>query len=115
MASRIVATNLSRLDDYIVILDGQPRGAVRPLQSGEIVIEAGEYELSVKAENEEGLPAECKPIRIRIDDGRTLRLNIEAKHFSIGIYGQDGTQLNAVRGFLCGSIAEGVHVDNPIT
>ena len=114
MASRIVVSNVSRTDDYTLILNGQPRVTVRPLKSGEISVEAGEYEFSVKGENEEGLPIVCKPIVIKIDDERTVRLNIEAKHLSIGIYDETGTQLNAVHGFLCGYIANGVHIDNPI-
>jgi len=114
MASRIVVSNLSRVDDYTLLLNGQPRVTVRPLKSDEISVEPGEYELSVKGENEEGLPNVCKPIVIKIDDERTVRLNIEAKHLSIGIYDETGTQLNAVHGFLCGYIANGVHIDNPI-
>jgi hypothetical protein len=115
MASRIEVSNLSRMDDYTLLLNGQHRGVVRPLQSGEIDVEAGEYELSVKGENEEGLPSACKPITLKIDDGRSVRLGVEARNLSIGIYDESGTQLNGTHGFLCGSIAEGVYVENPIT
>jgi hypothetical protein len=115
MASRIVVSNLSRIDDYTLLLNGQPRGTVHPLQSDEINVEAGKYELSVQGENEEGLPNACKPIVMKIDKERTVRLNIEAKNLSIGIYDEDGTQLNAASGFLCGNIADGVYVENPIT
>jgi hypothetical protein len=115
MASRIVVSNLSRVDDYTLLLNGQPRVTVHPLKSDEIGFEAGEYELSVTGDNEEGLPNVCKPIFIKIDDGRTVRLSVEAKNIAIGIYDETGTQLNAVHGFLCGSIAEGVHIENPIT
>jgi hypothetical protein len=114
MTSRIVVSNLSRIDDYTLLLNDRPRGTVHPLKSDEINVEAGQYELSVKGENEEGLPNECKPIVLKIDDGRTVRLSIEAKNLSIGIYDGNGTQLNAVHGFLCGFIASGVYVENPI-
>ncbi len=115
MTSRIAVSNLSRADDYTLLLNGQPRITVHPLKSGEISVEAGEYELSVKGENEEGLPSACKPILMKIDDGRAVRFNIEARHLSIGIYDETGAQLNAVHGFLCGLIADGVYVDNPIS
>ena len=114
MTAKIVVSNMSRIDDYTLVLNGQPRVTVHPLQSDEIDVEAGKYELTVQGENEEGLPSACKAILMKIDNERTVSLSIEAKQLSIGIYDESGTQLNASRGFLCGSIADGVYAENPI-
>jgi hypothetical protein len=115
MASKIIFSNLSRNDDYTILLNGQNRGMVLPLKTITIDMEPGEYELDVKGSNEEGLPSMCKPIQIRIEDCKSVHLQIDAQHFAIGIYDEKGTQLNATHGFLCGYVADGVHVDNPIS
>ena len=115
MGSRIVVSNLSRIDDYTLLLNGQPRVKVNPLKSDTIEVEAGKYDVSVQAENEEGLPFLCKPIVMKIDEGKTVHLNIDAQHLAVGIYDEDGTQLNSRHGFLCGKVAEGVYVEHPIT
>jgi hypothetical protein len=115
MASKIIFSNLSRTDDYTILLNGQDRGTVLPLKTNTIDVEPGEYELDVKGSNEEGLPSMCKPIQIRIADGKIVHLQIVAQHFAIGIYDEKGTRLNDKHGFLCGTIADGVHIDNPIS
>ncbi|MDD5167657.1 MAG: hypothetical protein PHN75_02490 [Syntrophales bacterium] len=115
MASTIIFSNLSRNDDYTIILNGQVRGAVSPLKTDAIDLEPGEYELSILGSNDEGLPSLCKPIQVTLEDGKTVHLNVVAKHFAIGIFDEQGTQLNAKCGFLCGSVADGVYVDNPIS
>jgi hypothetical protein len=56
----------------------------------------------------------CKPIQVKIDDCKSVHLRIIADNFAIGIYDDKGTQLNAMHGFLCGSVADGVRIDNPI-
>lgn len=115
MASKITFSNLSRNDDYTILLNGQDMGTVLPLKTIAIDVEPGEYELDVKGSNEEGLPSMCKPIHIRIKDEKSVHLKIVAEHFAVGIYDEKGTQLNEKNGFLCGYIADGVHIDNPIT
>jgi hypothetical protein len=115
MASKIIFSNLSRNDDYTILLNGQVSGTVLPLQTNTIDLEPGEYELFVKGSNEEGLPSMCKPIQMTMADGKTVHLNIEARHFAIGIYDEQGTLLNGKSGFLCGSVADGVYIDNPIS
>jgi hypothetical protein len=115
MASKIIFSNLSRSDDYTILLNGQDRGILLPLKTITIDVEPGQYDLDVKGSNEEGLSGMCKPIQIRIKDGKTAHFQIAAEHFAIGIYDEKGTQLNAKHGFLCGTVADGVHVDNPIT
>ena len=115
MASIIIFSNLSRTDDYTILLNGQDRGTVLPLKTNTIDVEPGEYELDVKGSNEEGLPSMCKPIQVRIADGKTVHLQIVAQHFAIGIYDEKGTRLNDKHGFLCGTVADGVHIDNPIS
>jgi hypothetical protein len=115
MASKIIFSNLSRTDDYTILLNGQEAGTVLPLKTMEVDVEPGEYELDVKGSNEEGLPSMCKPIHIRIKDEKSVHLKIVADHFAIGIYDEKGTLLNEKSGgFLCGNIADGVHIDNPI-
>jgi hypothetical protein len=115
MASKIIFSNLSRNDDYTILLNGQDRGTVLPLKTNTIDVEPGKYDLYIKGSNEEGLPSMCKPIQVRIEDDRTVHLKIVSQHFAIGIYDEKGTQLNAKHGFLCGYVADGVHIDNPIT
>jgi hypothetical protein len=113
MASKIIFSNLSRNDDYTILLNGQDMGTILPLKTNTIDVEPGEYELDVKGSNEEGLPSMCKPIHIRMADCKTVHLQIVAQHFAIGIYDQKGTQLNNKNGVLCGYSANGVHKDNP--
>ena len=115
MASKIIFSNLSRTDDYTILLNGQDRGTVLPLKTNTIDVEPGEYELDIKGSNEEGLPSMCKPIQLKIADCKSVHLRIVAEHFAIGIYDEKGTQLNARQGFLCGLIADGVRIDNPIS
>jgi hypothetical protein len=115
MASQIIFSNLTRNDDYTILLNGQDRGTVLPLKTNTIDLEPGKYELDIKGSNEEGLPSMCKPIQVTIKDCKSVHLRIVARHFTIGIYDEKGTQLNARHGFLCGSIADGVHIDNPIS
>ena len=114
MASKIIFSNLSRNDDYTILLNDQARGTVLPLKTNTIDLDPGKYELDIKGSNEEGLPSMCKSIQVKIDDCKSVHLRIVAEHFAIGIYDEKGTQLNAKHGFLCGSIADGVRIDNPI-
>lgn len=115
MSSKITFSNLSRTDDYTILLNGQIRNTVRPLKAITVDVEPGEYELDVKGSNEEGLPSMCKPIHIKIKDEKSVHLKIVAEHFDIGIFDEKGTLLNEKSGgFLCGNIANGVYIDNPI-
>ncbi|MEI7670637.1 MAG: hypothetical protein ACOYOS_16625 [Syntrophales bacterium] len=114
MASKIIFSNISRSDDYTVLLNDHASATITPLKTTMVDLEPGEYELSVQGSNEEGLPSMCKPIQVRMADNRTLHLKIDSRNFAIGIYDEQGTQLNATHGFLCGTIADGVHIDNPI-
>ena len=72
MASKIIFSNLSRNDDYTILLNGQDMGTILPLKTNTIDVEPGEYELDVKGSNEEGLPSMCKPIHIRMADCKTV-------------------------------------------
>lgn len=113
MASKIVFSNLSRSDDYTILLNGQEAGKVLPLKTMTIEVEKGKYDLDVKGNNEEGLPSMCRPVQITMADNKTFHLQLVALHFAIGIYDEKGTQLNDHQGVLCGYIADGVHIDNP--
>ena len=72
MASKIIFSNLSRNDDYTILLNGQIRDTILPLKTATVDVEPGEYELDVKGSNEEGLPSMCKPVRIRIKDEKSV-------------------------------------------
>ena len=95
MASKMIFSNLSRTDDYTILLNGQDMGTVLPLKTNTIDVEPGEYELSVQGSNEEGLPSMCRPIQVKLEDNRTVHLKVDARNFAIGIYDEQGTQLNA--------------------
>ncbi len=115
MASQIIISNLSRNDDYTILLNGREAGIVLPLKTMTIDVEQGKYDLDVKGCNEEGLPSMCKPIQITIGEDKSVHLKLHAQHFAIGIFDEKGTQLNDKHGFLCGYVADGVRVDNPIS
>jgi hypothetical protein len=115
MTSEIIIENISRHFNYAIILDGRDAGEVFPLKTHSIVVEPGTYELSFKDSDTENLPTKCKPIEITIAEGRTLPLKVTTRDFSIRIYDEHGTHLNGKRGFLCGTVADGIHIDNPIT
>lgn len=113
MNSKIIFSNLSRNDDYTILLNGREMGTVLPLKNITVDVEEGKYKLDVKGSNEEGLPSTCKPVQIMIADSKTANIKIVALHFAIGIYDERGTQLNDHNGVRCGYIADGVHIDNP--
>lgn len=113
MASKIIFSNLSRNDDYTILLNGQDVGTILPLKTMTVDVKNGTYELDVKGSNEEGLPSMCKPVQITIEDNKTVHLKIVALHFAIGIYDEKGKQLNDKNGFLCGYVTDGVYVNNP--
>jgi hypothetical protein len=114
MASEIIIENLSRHFNYTIFLNGCIAGEVFPLKTHSITVEAGKYELSFKDSDADNIPTNCKPIQITLADGKTLDLKVTTEDFSIRIYGEHGTHLNGKRGFLCGYIADGIHIENPI-
>ncbi|MGO9137617.1 MAG: hypothetical protein ACLP9S_19375 [Syntrophales bacterium] len=115
MGAELTITNLSRHFSYIILLDGSDDGELFSLQTTSLTIEPGRHELSFKDPDTDNLPTNCKPIQITIADGRSLHLKILTEDFSIRIYDEQGTHLNGKRGFLCGQVGDGVHVENPIT
>jgi hypothetical protein len=115
MVAKLTITNLSRHFSYIILLDGHEDGELFSLQTVSVDIEPGKHELAFKDSDTDNLPTNCKPIQITIADGRSLHLKILTEDFSIRIYDERGTHLNGKRGFLCGQVGDGVHVENPIT
>jgi hypothetical protein len=115
MGAELTITNLSRHFSYIILLDGNENGELFSLQTTSLKIEPGKHELSFKDSDADNLPTNCKPIQITIADSRSLHLKILTEDFSIRIYDEQGTHLNGKRGFLCGQVGNGVHVENPIT
>jgi hypothetical protein len=115
MGAELSITNLSRHFTYIILLDGHEDGELFSLQTISLKIEPGKYELSFKDIDTGNLPTNCKPIQITIADGKSLHLKILTEDFSIRIYDEQGTHLNGKRGFLCGQVGDGIHVENPIT
>lgn len=114
MASKLTITNLSRHFNYTILLNGNESGVVFSLQTISITIEPDKHELSFRDSDTDNLPTHCKPIHITIADGKTLNLKILTEDFSIRIYDEQGTHLNGKRGFLCGQVADGIHIENPI-
>ena len=115
MASKVSITNLSRHFNYTILLNGNESGGIFPLQTTSLTIDPGKHELSFKDSDTDNLPTHCKPIQITIADGKTLNLKVLTEDFSIRIYDEQGTHLNGKRGFLCGQVADGIHIENPIT
>jgi len=115
MASKLTITNISRHFSYTILLNGQESGGIYSLQTTTLTIEPGKHELSFKDSDSDNLPTHCKPIQITIADGKTLNLKVLTEDFSIRIYDEQGTHLNGKRGFLCGQVGEGIHIENPIT
>jgi hypothetical protein len=115
MASKIIFSNLSHNDDYTILLNGQDCSTVLPLKTIMVNVKQGKYEFDITGSNEEGLPSMCKPIPVRIADFKSVHLQTVVQHSAIGIYEEKGTLLNVKHGFLCGTVADGVHIDNPIS
>ena len=115
MASKVSITNLSRHFNYNILLNGNESGGIFPLQTTSLTIDPGKHELSFKDSDTDNLPTHCKPIQITIVDGKILNLKVLTEDFSIRIYDEQGTHLNGKRGFLCGQVADGIHIENPIT
>jgi hypothetical protein len=114
MASKLTITNLSRHFNYTILLDGKESGGIFPLQTASLTIDPGKLELSFKDSDTDNLPTHCKPIQITIADGKTLNLKVLTEDFSIRMYDEQGIHLNGKRGFLCGQVADGIHIENPI-
>ncbi len=114
MASKLTITNLSRHFNYTILFDGNENGEVFSLQTATLIIDPGKLELSLKDSDTDNLPTHCKPIQITIADGKTLNLKVLTEDFSIRIYDEQGTHLNGKRGFLCGQVGDGIHIENPI-
>ena len=114
MGAELSITNLSRHFTYVILLDHEERGEVFSLETTKLAIEPGKHELSFRDSDINNLPTNCKPIQMTIADGKALRLKVLTEDFSIRIYDEQGTHLNGKRGFLCGQVGEGIHVENPI-
>jgi hypothetical protein len=114
MTSEITIENISRHFTYSILLNGQEMGDVFPLKTYTLTVEPGIYALSFRDTDTENLPTGCKPIQIDIAGNKTLPLKVDTKDFSIHIYDETGTYLNCKHGFLCGKIADGIHIENPI-
>ena len=114
MTCQLIATNLSRYYDYTLVLNGSDSIEIAPLRTASIDIEAGEYEVSVRAKPVDDLTGVCKPIHVKIEDGSVIRIQIDTRNVAIDIFDEQGTLLNGRHGFICGHISEGVYVNNLI-
>ena len=115
MASELTITNLSRHFSYVILFDGHEKGEVFSLQTTTLTIDSGKHELSFKDSDTDNLPTKCRPIQITIADGKSLSLKVLTEDFSIRIHDEQGTHINGKRGFLCGQVCDGVHIENPIS
>ena len=114
MAAKIFISNKDRYDEYVVLINGTEKGGVFPWTSVTVEVPPGSYVLSFQRKAETELPVMCKSIRVTLKDSSTLSLYVKRQNLSIGIYDEQQCQLNARYGFLCGRVAEGVHIENPI-
>jgi hypothetical protein len=114
MTSEIMIENISRYFTYTIFSNGLEIGDVFPLKTYTMTVEPGIYALSFRDNDTENLPTSCRPIQIDIAGNKILLLKVETKDFSIHIYDETGTYLNCKHGFLCGKIADGIHIENPI-
>jgi hypothetical protein len=116
VSATLVLKNQDLHYDYDVLLDGAAQGRLSSMDGIAIDIPAGDHVLSFVCGNQEGLPAPqgCKAINISIEDGKVLNLTIMTRHFTIGVYDDNGVLLNGTRGFLCGRLGEGIYIENPI-
>jgi hypothetical protein len=114
MSATIALTNLDRHYEYALILNGAQSAILPPLKSLSVNVPAGKYELSFQAISDDELPVECKPIRVTIQDKRTLALQVNTVNLSVRVLDAEGNQLNGKLGFLCGRCGDGVYVENPI-
>jgi hypothetical protein len=114
MSSILEVTNLDRYDEYRLVLNRKDSVEVFPLKSVTAEILPGEYDLSFRRVSEEEIPSTCKPIRIVIQDGKALSLQVMTQNLAIKIFDGEGNHLNGRYGFLCGKLADGVYCENPI-
>lgn len=114
MAAKITIASLDRFDEYVLLIDGEDRAEVFPLATVTVEVPPGTHTVSFRSKAETELPLTCKSIRVTLKDGSALSLQVRTQNLSIRIFDTQECQLNATHGFLCGRVAEGVHVENPI-
>jgi hypothetical protein len=114
VTSKLTITNQDHSCEYIAVLNDSEAATLFPLQTETLEIESGQYELSFRESDAAEVPGSCKPISFTIAEGKTLPLNVATKLFTILILDSQGNQLNGKHGFLCGQVADGVYVENPI-
>ncbi len=114
MAAKITVTNLDRYDEYVLLIDGKDKAEVFLLASVTVELLPGRYTLSFRSKVETELPSTCKSIRVTLKDGAALSLQVRTQNLLIRILDAQECELNATHGFLCGRVAEGAHVENPI-
>ena len=114
MAAKLVISNQDRYDEYILLIDGADSAEVFPLSTITTEIAPGVHTISFRSKAATEIPLTCKPIRVTLKDGATLSLQVRTQNLVIRIYDTQECQLNAKQGFLCGRVADGVHVENPI-
>ncbi len=114
MPSALEIENLDRYVEYRLLVDGQESVSVFPYRTSRAEIPPGTHEVSFRAASREEIPSACKPIRITIQDGKTLRVKVKTESLAIKIYDSEDNQINGIHGFLCGKLADGVYCENPI-
>ena len=114
MASAFNIINMSRHFRYTILLNGHESGEIDPLKTSTLSIEPGQHELSFKDGDPENIPTHCKPIQVTIADGNALNIKVLTDQFSIRIFDEHGMHLNGIRGFLCGKVGKGIHIENQI-
>ena len=114
MAATITIANSDRYDEYVLLIDGEGKADVFPLASVTVEVPPGTHTVSFRSKAETELPLTCKSIRVTMKDRASFSLQVRTQNLAIRIFDTQECQLNAEHGFLCGRVAEGVHVENPI-
>jgi len=114
MAAKLVISNMDRYDEYVLLIDGADSAEVFPLTEVTVDLAPGVHAVSFRSKAETELPLTCKPIRVTLKEGATLSLQVKTQNLAIRIYDTQECQLNARQGFLCGRVADGAYVENPI-
>jgi len=114
MAAKLFISNQDRYDEYVLLIDGEDSAEVFPLSAITTEIAPGVHTVSFRSKAETELPLTCKPIRVTLKETATLSLQVKTQNLAIRIYDTQECQLNAKQGFLCGRVADGAYVENPI-
>ena len=95
MAAKLIISNEDRYDEYVLLINGADSAEVFPLTAVTVELPPGAHAVSFRSKAETELPLTCKPIRVTLEDGATLSLQVRTQNLAIRIYDTQECQLNA--------------------